>query len=81
MCFGTRSIGKVCWSNKEEFIMMIVHSGESRTQEEQLRDGLEVLGAMLYNAELHPLKDGGTKIAAIQAQIRETERRLAACTR
>ena len=61
--------------------MMIVHSGESRTQEEQLRDGLEVLGAMLYNAELHPLKDGDTKIAAIQPQIRETERRLAACTR
>lgn len=61
--------------------MMIVHSGEPRTQEEQLRDELEVLGAMLYNAELHPMKDGGHKNCRVQAQIRETERRLAACTR
>ena len=61
--------------------MMIVHSGEPRTQEEQLRDELEVLGAMLYNAELHPMKDGGTKIAAIQAQIRETEQRCEICNR
>ena len=32
--------------------MIIVHSGESRTAEEQLRDEIEVLIAELYNAEL-----------------------------
>ena len=32
--------------------MIIVHSGEPRTPEEQLRDEIEVLSAELYNAEL-----------------------------
>lgn len=32
--------------------MIIVHSGEPRTPEEQLRDEIEVLCAKLYNAEL-----------------------------
>ncbi len=61
--------------------MMIVYSGEPRTQEERLRDDLAVLEAMLYNAQLHPQKDGGAKISAINAQIRETEQQLAACAK
>nr|DAE08729.1 MAG TPA: hypothetical protein [Siphoviridae sp. ct3lF2] len=32
--------------------MIIVHSGEPRTPEEQLRDEIEVLSAELYNTEL-----------------------------
>ncbi len=32
--------------------MIIVHSGEPRNTEQQLRDEIEVLEAKLYNAEL-----------------------------